>query len=66
MKINRLNKQKQGYLITIWSDNAFEGFRCKLDIGIFAWRVTWNYAYNPFKYCPSLTQDIYTPEVYTL
>ena len=27
----------------------FQGNRCKLDIVNFAWRVTWNYAYSPFK-----------------
>ena len=26
----------------------FKGNRFKLDIAVFAWRVTWNYAYSPF------------------
>ena len=43
IKINSLEKQKHGYLIYIWSD------LCKPGITSFAWRVTWNYAYSPFK-----------------
>ena len=27
----------------------FQGYHCKLGIVIPAWRVTWNYAYSPFK-----------------
>ena len=27
----------------------FQGYRCKSGITIWAWRVTWNYAYSPFK-----------------
>ena len=26
-----------------------QGYRCESGIAIFAWRVTWNYAYGPFK-----------------
>ena len=26
---------------------SFQVWRCKLGIAIFAWRVTWNYAYSP-------------------
>ena len=35
----------------IWSDKAFKGNRCNCIVGtaIFAWRVTWNYVFNPFK-----------------
>ena len=33
-----LNKQKHGNL----------EYHCESDNAIFAWRVTWNYAYNPF------------------
>ena len=29
----------------------FYRYRCKLRIVIFAWRITWNYAYSPFKHC---------------
>ena len=37
MKINSLNKLKNGYLIYTWSDKAFKGgYRCKSGIGIFA------------------------------
>ena len=28
---------------------SFQGYRCKSDIDIFEWRVTWNYSYTPFK-----------------
>ena len=27
----------------------FKGYRCESGIAIFAWRITWNYAYSPFK-----------------
>ena len=26
----------------------FQGYLCEWVIAIFAWRVTWNYAYSPF------------------
>ena len=29
----------------------FQGYRCKSGIVIFAFRVTWNYAYSPYKLC---------------
>ena len=29
----------------------FQGYRCKSGIVIFALRVTWNYAYSPYKLC---------------
>ena len=44
------NEYKQKYLIR----QSFQEFRCKSDIAIFAWRFTWNYAYNPFKYTSSV------------
>ena len=28
---------------------CFQGYRCKSDIVIFAWMVTWNHTYSPFK-----------------
>ena len=45
MRINSLKKQEHGYLIHTWSD---KGYHCKSGITIFAWKVTWNYAYSPF------------------
>ena len=44
--------QEKQYLPHHWSDKGYKGTlnRCGSDITIFAWRrVTWNYAYNPFK-----------------
>ena len=29
---------------------SYKRNHCKSDIAIFAWRVTWNYAYSPFKF----------------
>ena len=29
--------------------HSFQGYRCKSDTSIFAWRVTLHYAYSPFK-----------------
>ena len=28
--------------------SSFWGYHCKSDVVIFAWRVTWNYAFSPF------------------
>ena len=30
------------------SRQSFQGYRCKSDITIFSWMITWNYAYSPF------------------
>ena len=29
--------------------SRFQGYCCESGIALFAWRVTWNYAYSPFK-----------------
>ena len=42
MKIISFKKQNHWYIIHI--RQSFEGYRCKLGIAFFAWRVTWNYA----------------------
>ena len=34
---------------TTFTRLRFQGYRSESDIAIFAWRVTWNYAYSPFK-----------------
>ena len=39
---------------------SFQGFRCKSGIAIFAWRVTWNYAYSLLKMVFLMTADILT------
>ena len=31
------------------NSQRFKGYRCKSGIALFAWRVTLNYAYSPFK-----------------
>ena len=43
------NKQQQVTLIynSYLIRQSFWGFGCKSNISISAWRVTWNYAYNP-------------------
>ena len=41
------DKFKTHYLCTK-KHNSFKG-SCKSDIALFTWRVTWNYAYSPFK-----------------
>ena len=43
LKISLLKK------LTILSRLRFKGYRCKFGIAIFAPRVTWYYAYSPFK-----------------
>jgi len=59
MKINNLTKQKYKYFIHTWSDKAW--YRCKSGIAILKWRVTWNYAYSPFKSdCLSCCKKLYT------
>ena len=39
MKMDRLNELKHEFIL---------GHRCKSGIVIFAWMVTWYYAYSPF------------------
>ena len=37
---------------------VFKGiYRCKSGIAIFAWRISWYYAYSPFKYRDSKKQE---------
>ena len=31
------------------NSQRFKGYRCESGTAIFAWRITWNYAYSPFK-----------------
>ena len=45
-EINSLKKQEHVYLIHSWIN---KGYSSKSDIDVFAWRVTWNYSYIPFK-----------------
>ena len=35
--------------LTTSPENNFHNINCKISIAIFAGRVTWNYAYSPFK-----------------
>ena len=46
------NENKQQQLTLMYNSylirQSFWGFGCKSNISISAWRVTWNYAYNPF------------------
>ena len=48
------NKNKQFEETKTWISisylirKSFQGYHCKSGIAIFAWRVTWNYAYSPF------------------
>ena len=46
LKIIIFQKQKHWYLDLTWSDQDYKG---ESGIVIFLWRVTWNYAYCPFK-----------------
>jgi len=34
---------------TLLIRERFQGYWCKFGIAIYAWRVTWNYVYRPFK-----------------
>ena len=42
-------KEKNGYVISTYSWKKVVGYHCTSGIVIFAWRITWNYAYSPFK-----------------
>ena len=45
-KVNTFPGRKRHFLPHFLS---IKGYRCESDIVIFAWRVTWNYVYSPFK-----------------
>ena len=49
MNINSLNKQKHGFHNPYFVRHGLQWYRCKSSIAIFAWRVTWNYAYSTFR-----------------
>ena len=46
LKIIGFHIYKHWYLIHTYQT---KGYRCESSIANCAWRVTWNYAYNPFK-----------------
>ena len=41
--------EKRRYLPQFLCNKGFQGYRCKTGIAIFAWRVTKDYVYSPFK-----------------
>ena len=45
---NTFKTRKATASSTLLTRYRFQGYRCKSGIAIFAWRVTWNYAYSPF------------------
>ena len=45
---NSLKKTKSLISNSFLTRQSFQGHRCKSGIAIFAWRLTWNYAYSPF------------------
>ena len=57
----RVLTQKNDDIFQILIRLRFQGYRVKSGIGIFAWRVTWNYAYSPFKF--SLTCLVCSSEI---
>ena len=50
LKIISFQNYKHWYLIHTWSEKAFKGTVVSPGIAIFACRVTWHYAYSPFKH----------------
>ena len=47
-RINAFRDRKTRVSSTFLIKLKFWGYRCKSGNAIFAWRVTWNYAYSPF------------------
>ena len=45
-----LKKKNDGIFHVFDQVLKFQEYRCKSKVAIFAWRVTWNYAYSPFKF----------------
>ena len=49
--VSAISKWKYFLLLKLWC----QGYRCKSDIAIFVWKITWNYAHSPFKGCSPTT-----------
>jgi len=55
-----VKSEKRRYLPHFFSDKGFKGTVVNLTMPSLPWRVTWDYAYSPFKY------KIYNNTVYAL